>query len=115
MRRATFSQASVVFSDTGGAFSVLGGTSGVLSGTFSGGKRPFHRSGSSQKGETPRPFDRGVSKWGWELATLSFPVDGALAPGLSARRPSPRRCSPRQAEYSVSQQDRPTTFARAAY
>jgi len=61
-------------------------------------------------------LDRGVSEIReWELATLSSPVDGPLAPGLSARRPSPRRCSPRQAEYPVSQQDRPTAFARAAY
>lgn len=60
------------------------------------------------------PFDIAPSKWGWELATLSFPLGEPLAPGLSARRSPPRRCSPRQAESPVSQQDRPVAFAHTA-
>lgn len=60
------------------------------------------------------PFDIAPSKWEWELATLSSPLGEPLAPGLSTRRSPPRRCSPRQAESSVSQQDRPSAFAQAA-
>jgi hypothetical protein len=44
--------------------------------------------------------------WEWEFATLSFPTRWTLGARPCGRLPAPRRCSPRQAEYAVSQQDR---------
>lgn len=61
-----------------------------------------------KKQKTPRSRDRGVfQSWEWGLATPSSPDTDIWRSAYGGWLSVPRRCSPRQAEFAVSQQDRP--------